>query len=154
MALASLPATAEGGSVPVPVPGQRTLRNFLATALSPIGSTLYVWGGGWNEEDTGAGTEAVSIGLGPEWKSFYDSHGSDYDFDDYRYLIHSGLDCSGFVGWAIYNTFNSTSGGDGYVMGATRMAAEFSRRGWETFFTDGGQDGLSPPARCRRQRHV
>ena len=49
---------------------KRTLKNFLKTALMPVGKTMYVWGGGWNKEDTGAGIEAVSIGLSPNWEKF------------------------------------------------------------------------------------
>ena len=49
-----------------------TLKKLLQTALQPVGSTLYVWGGGWNEADTGAGEEAVTIGVSPRWKSFFE----------------------------------------------------------------------------------
>ena len=38
-----------------------TLENLLKTALLPIGNTMYIYGGGWNEEDTGAGIEAMTI---------------------------------------------------------------------------------------------
>ncbi len=127
----TLPALAE--EIPAPVPGERTVFNLLATALAPVGGTLYVWGGGWNEADDGAGVEAVSIGISEEWREFYDSHGSDYNFDEYRYRIHSGLDCSGYVGWAVYNTFNTQSGGEGYVMPSTLMASNFAGRGWGTY---------------------
>ena len=40
-----------------------TLKELLLTALQPVGSTMYVWGGGWNEADTGAGPDAVTIGV-------------------------------------------------------------------------------------------
>ena len=30
-----------------------TIKNFLTTALAPVGSTMYIWGGGWNKADTG-----------------------------------------------------------------------------------------------------
>ena len=34
-------------------PGGRTLKNFLSTALMPVGNTLYVYGGGWDWQDVG-----------------------------------------------------------------------------------------------------
>lgn len=44
-----------------------TLENLLKTALLPIGNTMYIYGGGWNEEDTGAGIEAMTIGVSHKW---------------------------------------------------------------------------------------
>ena len=32
----------------------RSLTDFLRTAMEPVGSTMYIWGGGWNSEDNGA----------------------------------------------------------------------------------------------------
>ena len=29
--------------------GESTIKNFLKTAAAPVGTTLYIWGGGWNE---------------------------------------------------------------------------------------------------------
>ena len=29
--------------------GKRTIKNYLAGALQPVGQALYVWGGGWND---------------------------------------------------------------------------------------------------------
>ncbi|MCR4963505.1 MAG: hypothetical protein K6B40_06485 [Firmicutes bacterium] len=29
-------------------PGEKTLANFLKTALAPVGTTLYIYGGGWD----------------------------------------------------------------------------------------------------------
>ena len=29
--------------------GSRTIKNYLAGALQPVGQALYVWGGGWND---------------------------------------------------------------------------------------------------------
>ena len=41
------------------MPERKTIANLLMTAIKPLGSTRYVWGGGWNEENTGAGVEGV-----------------------------------------------------------------------------------------------
>ncbi len=109
---------------------QPTLKDFLLTALRPLGSTLYVWGGGWNREDTGAGTEARTLGLSPAWKAWFDTQGTpDYDYTRFRYQIHDGLDCSGFVGWVIYNTLERENGKEGYISLSTGMAAELAARG-------------------------
>ena len=103
-----------------------SLEKFLRTALLPVGSTAYIWGGGWNEEDTGAGEEAVTLGLSPRWKEFADTIGKDYSEDTTRYQIHDGLDCSGFVGWAVYNTLETEEGKEGYVLSAAEMAKHFA----------------------------
>ena len=29
--------------------------------MEPVGSTMYIWGGGWNSEDNGAGEDAKII---------------------------------------------------------------------------------------------
>ena len=54
------------------VPGQRTLQNLLRTALMPVGTALYVYGGGWNRQDTGSGNTAMHIGLPQSWIDFFD----------------------------------------------------------------------------------
>lgn len=106
-----------------------TIKNFLKIAIAPVGSTMYVWGGGWNEEDTGAGREARSIGLSPAWKNFAEDKDSGYNYRNYRYQIHDGLDCSGYVGWCVYNVLNTKDNGRGYVKDASKQAAEFAELG-------------------------
>jgi len=112
------------------VPGVHTLRNLLNTAVLPLGQTMYVWGGGWNEEDTGAGTEARSIGISPAWSEFASLQDADYDYNKTRYQIHDGLDCSGYVGWVIYNTMESEDDLDGYVYKSTSVAETLADFGW------------------------
>lgn len=108
------------------------LADFLQTAFQPAGDTLYIWGGGWNEEDTGAGPDATHIGVSPVWQEFMDSQSGGYDFSLYPYQIHNGLDCSGFLGWSLYNTLETQDGQEGYVVNA-RNAGEFlSSKGWGT----------------------
>lgn len=108
---------------------QTSILDFLEIALLPVGQTMYVWGGGWNEEDTGAGIEAVSLGVSPLWAEFAAKQDSDYDYKKTRYRIHDGLDCSGYVGWAVYNALETENGKDGYVLSSTKMAEEFAARG-------------------------
>ena len=104
-----------------------TTTDFLKNALKPVGQTLYIYGGGWNEAQTGSGNEALTLGLSKEWKSFYASQDSTYNYENYMYEIHKGLDCSGYVGWAIYNTLETKSNhGDGYVLKAEEMTKTFA----------------------------
>ena len=35
------------------------MERLLRTSLLPVGQTMYIWGGGWNQDDAGAGIEAV-----------------------------------------------------------------------------------------------
>lgn len=109
---------------------KKTLTCFLKTALLPVGTTMYVYGGGWNEADTGAGVEAVTLGLSEEWAKFAAMQDAAYDHTKYRYQIHKGLDCSGYVGWVLYNTWEEQSGCVGYVMPAAKMAETFASWGW------------------------
>lgn len=110
-----------------------TIENFLRTALEPVGSTMYIWGGGWDEEDSTSGSGSTRIGVSPKWKSFAEQQDKTYDFNQHRYEREQGLDCSGFVGWVVYNTFESKSGEEGYVTTSTDMAENFAERGWGTF---------------------
>lgn len=114
-------------------PGKRTLLNLLLTAKIPLGHTMYVWGGGWNEADTGAGIEAVSIGESPRWRAFYEMQDSSYNYQNTRYQIHDGLDCSGYVGFVVYNVLESVSGKAGYVEKAGGMAESFAKRGFGSY---------------------
>ena len=91
---------------------------------------MYIWGGGWNEEDTGAGPSATQLGISPQWKAFADLQDETYDYKLHRFELENGLDCSGFVGWAVYNTFETENGQPGYVTKSTEMAKSLADRGW------------------------
>lgn len=107
-----------------------TLKQLLLTALEPVGSTMYVWGGGWDEADVGAGIDARTLGVSPRWKQFFQNQTSSYNYQNTRYQIRNGLDCSGYVGWCIYNIMETRNGRSGYVMYAQQMAQNFASRGW------------------------
>ena len=113
--------------------GYSTIKNFLSVALSPVGSTMYVWGGGWNKADTAAGKEAKTVGLYSGWRSFAKNKKAGYNYRNYRYQIHNGLDCSGYVGWCIYNVINTKNGKKGYVYSASKQAKKFSEMGFGSF---------------------
>lgn len=92
-----------------------TLKLFIQKALIPVGHTMYVYGGGWNEEDTFASREATAIGESPAWRQFFNTQSCQYDFKNFLHCSSLGLDCSGYIGWAIYNLFNEDDGLPGYV---------------------------------------
>ncbi len=133
---------------------ERTLKNFLKIAMQPVGTTMYVWGGGWNEADTGSGVESVSIGLSPGWKAFYEKQTSGYNYKNTRYQVHDGLDCSGYVGWAIYNLFHTRNGESGYVMGAKKMAETFAGYGWGDYREAGAVADFKPGDIMSASGHV
>lgn len=110
--------------------------DFIKTALKPVGQTMYVLGGGWNEEDTGAGKEAVTLGVDEGWKRFYEKCTKDYDFKKVKAPRKSGLDCTGFAGWAIYNAIEQKREG-GYVFKSGEMGQRLAALGlgeWKESF--------------------
>ncbi|MGN0308882.1 MAG: hypothetical protein ACI4DN_11770 [Lachnospiraceae bacterium] len=109
------------------------IADLLQIAKEPLGHTMYVWGGGWNEEDTTAGKEARSLGLSPRWEEFASGQDKTYDYRKTRYQIHDGLDCSGYIGWVVYNLLEDRDGNKGYVENASRMAESLSKRGLGQF---------------------
>lgn len=132
-------------------PGLRTVKNFLLTALEPVGTTLYVFGGGWDWQDEGTAPQARTLGVSPDWTRFFrnqdalytykdrdgkeenrDPKSSYYPFGEINQYYYAGLDCSGYVGWAVYNTLETENGNAGYVLGANRMARRFAELGLGT----------------------
>lgn len=115
-----------------------TIKNFLTTALTPVGSTMYIWGGGWNKADTGAGTDGFRIGVNANWRKFCAKQKAGYNYKKYRFAFGKGLDCSGFVGWSVYNIKKTKSGkaGDGYVTKASKTASTYAKKyRWGTYKT-------------------
>ena len=110
-----------------------TIKKYLQTAIQPIGKAIYVWGGGWSVDGLGGSTEARTIGVSSRWTKFFKAQTKDYNFYDTQYQRHDGLDCSGYVGWTIYNMMNTKSGNNGYVMSAKDMAKNYASRGWGTY---------------------
>lgn len=112
------------------VTSSRTIKNFLANALLPVGKTLYVWGGGHNWSD------ATRKGISPKWKQWYDSNSSSYNYRYYMDLSEAteqkGLDCSGFVGWSVYQIMQSRSGGPQYTTVSGDIGSLYSGKGMGT----------------------
>ncbi len=128
-------------------PGKTTLKNFIATALEPVGTGLYIYGGTWDWQDVGSSKQATTIGLSQSWIDFFQSQDASYTYknsadpahsyyphEEWNQYYYAGIDCSGYVAWALYNTMNTQSGGSGYVMGATGMAKNFAQtQNWGTW---------------------
>lgn len=115
---------------PDPTSQVSTIKKFLKTALKPVGKTVYVWGGGWSTDGLCGSTEGRSIGVAKRWVKFYNKQTKQYNFENTRFQRHDGLDCSGYVGWCIYNIMNKKSGNNGYVMYAQTMAKNYAAKGW------------------------
>lgn len=148
-----LPQKAPDYTPPVTgTPGERTLKNLLSTALMPVGTSLYVYGGGWNWQDDGAGASTRTIGLSPDWVRFFQSRDGDYTYRDrdgdaankdaassyypygrFNQYGYAGLDCSGYVGWTLYNTFETENGKAGWVNKSTAFAKGLANQGLGTW---------------------
>lgn len=145
-------------------PGSKTVRNFLLTALEPVGTTLYVYGGGWNWQDNAADSAASSIGVSDSWVRFFRSQDPGYDyknsdaafswypFGGWNQYHYHGLDCSGYVGWAVYNTVESESGHSGCVTFADRQAKLLEEKGLGSLSSSVGR--LLPGDVFSMQGHV
>lgn len=137
------PSTSNG-SITSYVPGNRDVENFLRTAIQPVGNTMYIWGGGWNEPDNAAGPGALTIGVLPQWKAFFDQQNSSYNYLNYKYQILNGLDCSGYVGWTVYNTLNTVNNGHGEVYWADDQAYWYAQKGYGTYTPYGSVRSFEP----------
>lgn len=103
-----------------------SVSDMMNNAFKPVGKCLYVYGGGWNEADTGAGDEAMTYGLSKQWEKFYNENGPDYDYDTTRYQIHDGLDCTGYMGWLMYQLYGDKYSSDGYVFSSAKMVDRYA----------------------------
>ena len=134
-------------------PGVRTLKNYLQTAMNPVGTALYVYGGSWDWQDVNSSNQALTIGLPQSWIDFFQQQDANYTYmndDDpaHSYFPHNswnqyyyaGVDCSAYIGWTIYNVMHTESTtndkSDGYVMSAVKMAKTFAEKGWGEFTRD------------------
>lgn len=137
------------------IPGEKTLKNFLSTALMPVGTALFVYGGGWDWQDKGSAVQARTIGISPDWVRFFEGQDGNYTYRDkdgdeanrdpaasyypyggYNEYYYAGLDCSGYLGWVLYNTFETESGNEGYVVGAADAAKSLSDAGYGQWMQD------------------
>jgi hypothetical protein len=106
------------------------MEQFLKKALEPVGTTMYIWGGGWNKTDDGAGMDGQRIGLNPRWKQFFLKQDASYNWKEYRYCHGLGLDCSGYIGWVLYNVLAPAGYEGDYVAKAGWQPQMLARRGF------------------------
>ncbi len=137
------------------IPGLKTVANFLMTALAPVGTTLYIYGGGWDWQDEGSSVQTRTLGVSDNWVKFFEENDRNYTFkakngDDalanpansyypyggYNQYYYAGLDCSGYAGWVIYNTMETENLKEGYVGGSTGTAKRLAGKGWGSFTQD------------------
>lgn len=151
-------------------PGELTLRNYLATILEPVGTTLYVYGGGWDWQDEHSANQAMTIGVPQSWVDFFDQQDADYNYKDpdpaYSYYpfgswnqyYYAGLDCSGYIGWALYNVMSTESrtndAADGDVLPARKMAKSLADNSWGTLTTEIHADDFRPGDICSMDGHI
>lgn len=121
-----------------------TILQLLKTAVRPVGTTLYIWGGGWNEDDTGGGVESVTLGISPAWQEFFSSQDATYDYQAHEFEIHNGLDCSGYMGWLVYNAMETEDNQTSYVTNASEQPALFEERGLGNIQEEKAEDELLP----------
>ena len=127
---------------------------------------LYVYGGGWNRQDTGSGNTAMHIDLPQSWIDFFDRQNACYTYRNDSNPAHSyyptggwnqygyaGLDCSGYLGWTLYNTLHTESASvsdcDGYVAPAAEFAHTLAQRAWGTLSRQDCGNGLQEPSSFR-----
>lgn len=125
----------DSGEAIIGVSGTTSIKGLLLIALQPVGQTMYVYGGG---HDTSEGGDGVRIGVNPQWRKFYEQQDGSYDYTQYRYKHGYGLDCSGLVGWSVYNTLNTRSNQAGYSSTSTEMPGMLADSGMGTCETVSG----------------
>jgi len=112
--------------------------DLLKNAVKPLGETLYVWGGGWNQEDTAAGETALFTGVWPQWKEYYQNNKKEYSYipgqkswnNGNREWRFYGLDCSGYLGWIMFNSVNGGKNYKGYVVKASKFSSSLEEYGY------------------------
>ena len=120
------------------------MKNFISTAFQPVGTTLYVFGGGWDFQDLGTSYEGRTIGISKNWVKFFDDQNVNYTYRDddhpnntyypfegYNEYYYAGLDCSGYVGWTIYNNiYNDSLSHPGFVTNAKKIANNLEKENY------------------------
>jgi len=112
--------------------GRRTILSLLKNAMLPVGRTLYVLGGGWNDGSySGQNIDSEILGCRSSWLTFFNSNaGAAYIPALHQFEYGNGLDCSGYVHWIAYNTIYNTPGQGFQTVTSYDMADDFKNRGW------------------------
>ena len=123
--------------------GVRTVRNFLKNALLPLGNTLYIWGGGHTD------AEAESYGVNAQWKQFFNTQNSTYNYSDHLYEYGKVIDSSRYVGWTAHQVTKEYA-----TTTSTGMPAYFARKGWGTCVTGDTSQKFTPGDVVSKSGHV
>lgn len=111
-------------------PRVRTIKNLFSTAMEPVGTTLYVLGGGWSWQDEEESFGVQEFGIKNSWIKFFRSHDANYNFEfipgtnnekvdkansffpfgGWIEFYYAGLDCSGYIGWVLDNVIPNANG--------------------------------------------
>ncbi len=139
-----------------PVEGSiSTIKNYLTNAIAPMGSTLYILGGGRDEYRPVRVNNSTRIGLHEEWRDFFLSKkGQKYDPDNYAYKRSLGVDCSGFVGFVNYNTFNTSDNQAPMVTTSGKTGDLLESRGLGSYSTELSYDSYQAGDVMFRDGHV
>lgn len=143
-------------------PGVKTLKNYIKTALSGLGTILYVLGGGWNYAfSMGGSPQSTTIGVPKSCIDFFQHRDSKYSyrktqisngafiinpkksyypFNGYNEYYYAGFDCSSFVAWVLYNVLNTESGKKSLNVNSILVAKSYARWHYGTFTRQ-----VSPP---------
>ena len=133
-------------------PGVKTLKNFIATSLSAIGTALYVFGGSWAWHNGTYSAQSTTIGVPRSWIDFFQAKDDKYSYRDFkgrgkkRRLVdyrhsyypyrgwnqyyYAGVDCSAYVSWVLYNVMHTSSGQPGIIIGSTYIGSLYQKKGW------------------------
>jgi hypothetical protein len=136
-------------------PGVKTLKNYIKTALSAVGTILYVYGGGWNcAFSSGGSPQSTTIGIPRSCVDFFQHRDgrysymktplkngqfiknpqkSYYPFSGYNEYYYGGFDCSSYIGWVLYNILNTESGKRSLNVSSTHVAKTYARWNYGTF---------------------
>ena len=107
--------------------GKKTIKTLLQNAMVPCGRTLYIWGGGWGGKNVDSEVIGVPSSM---WEFFTQYADSSYNYKDHRYEYGKGLDCSGFVAWAVYNTVYTKDNQENIVFQSSTVASKYQKKGW------------------------
>lgn len=153
---ASLKGIDAGAPIAPPGEGETpSLYSLLKTALQPVGSTMYVYWGGWTEPHGQAADELVTIGMSDRWAEYASWQDDEYVPSTEDVDPRDGLNCTGFVAWAIYNTLQTEDyANDGYASIAVDMAFNLADEGLGSYFGQGEAGDWRPGDIVSLEKHV
>lgn len=138
-----------------PIPGLKTIKNYIMTALSAVGTSLYVFGGTWNWQGNGNSLLSSHIGIPQSWIDFFNIHNASYSYKEYIYknksiidkrksyypfnkintYYYAGVDCSAFMGWVLYNILHKKSNLSHKTTISSLITSDYLSKGWGTTLT-------------------